>query len=220
MGIGEDEAFDRWRTALADALNGPDGVMAWQDRRYSFAYRVGQLLVDVPLGGIPMTDHVLYGVYVAGGQLVYVGQTGKARRRLRDLPVGESHHVAATIPPEIWERVVVVQWPVLIDQISDSERRTAERLERETCGLALEYLLQVKYRPVMAMRRRLTTGGWVPRNIEASRSRGARASSQLPELFGLVRERWDALAETQWSGHGDPVVHTEAGRAVFPGSLG
>lgn len=166
-----------------------------------------------------MTDHVLYGIYVAGGKLVYVGQTGKARRRLRDLPVGESHHVAATIPPEIWERVVVVQWPVLLDQISDSERRAAERLERETCGLALEHLLQVEYRPVMAMRRRVTTGGWVPRNIEASRSRGARASSQLPELFDLVRERWDALAEAQWSGQGDPVVHTQAGRAVFPGSL-
>lgn len=220
MGAGEDEAFGRWRSALADSLNSPDSVMSWQDRRYSYAYRVGQLLVDTSSGGIPMTDHVLYGVYVAGGGLVYVGQTGNARRRLRDLPVGESHHLATTIPPEIWERVVVVQWPLLLNQISEDERRTARRLELETCGLALEYLLQITYRPVMATRRRLTTGGWVARNIDKSRSKGARASVQLPKLFSLVRECWDELAGAQWDGQGDPVVHLAAGRAVLPGFLG
>jgi hypothetical protein len=36
-----DDAFERWRNALLDALATPGNVMAWQDRRYQFAYQVG-----------------------------------------------------------------------------------------------------------------------------------------------------------------------------------
>jgi hypothetical protein len=204
---------------MAASLSSASKVMAWQDRRYSHAYEVGRLLVGTSPDGDSITDHVLYGVYVAGGGLVYVGQTGDAKRRLRDLPVGESHHLATTIPPEVWERVIVVHWPSLLKRISADERHTAERLELTTCGLAMEYRLQVAYRPVMMTRRRSTKGGWSARNIDSSRSRGAVASLQLPELFSLVRERWDALTRVQWSGSGDPVVYFSAGRAVFPGAL-
>jgi hypothetical protein len=193
--------------------------MAWQDRRYRFAYQVGQLLVGNPHAGSPITDEVVYGIYVAGGGLVYIGQTGDAKRRLRDLPVGESHHVAATVPPEIWERVIVVQWPTLISRVSAAEMHTAQRLGPSTCGLAMEYGLQVTYRPVMTVRRRSTNGGWSARNIESSRSRGAVARNQLPELFSQVQEHWDELADVKWDGHGEPVIHSSAGRTVFPGGL-
>jgi hypothetical protein len=110
-----DDAFGRWRNALLDALASPGDVMAWQDRRYQFAYQVGQLLVDSAGPGIPpVSDHAVYGVCVTGGGLLYVGQTTDARRRLRDLPVGESHHLATTVPPETWERVLVqAQWDLL-----------------------------------------------------------------------------------------------------------
>jgi hypothetical protein len=213
------EAFGRWRIALADSLSGPSKVMAWQDRRYSYAYQVGQFLISTPPDGNPITDHVVYGVYVAGGGLVYVGQTGEAKRRLRDLPAGESHHLATTIPAEIWERVIVVEWPNLINRISPDERQTVQQLGLATCGLAMEYRLQVTYRPIMTARRRSTKGGWSARSIDSSRSRGAVASVQLPELFSLVRERWDTLTKAQWSGSGDPVVYSTAGRTVFPEEL-
>ena len=58
--------------------------MARQDRRNSFAYQVGQLLTSAAPGISPVADHVVYGIYVRGG-LLYVGQTGHAKRRLRDL---------------------------------------------------------------------------------------------------------------------------------------
>jgi hypothetical protein len=37
-----DDAFERWRNTLLGALAIPGNVMAWQDRRYQFAYQVGQ----------------------------------------------------------------------------------------------------------------------------------------------------------------------------------
>jgi hypothetical protein len=116
-----DEAFRRWRAAMLDSLGSPERVLAWQDRRYRFAHGVGQLLTDsAPPAPASVSGHVVYGVYVAGAGLLYVGQTGDAKRRLRDLPVGESHHLATTVPPETWERVIVVRWPDLLRGVRDA----------------------------------------------------------------------------------------------------
>jgi hypothetical protein len=215
-----DDAFGRWRNALLDALASPGDVMAWQDRRYQFAYQVGQLLVGSPGPGIPqVSDHAVYGVYVTGGGLLYVGQTSDARRRLRDLPVGESHHLATTVPPETWERVIVVQWPALLTRIPPQQARQAQQLGPADCGLGIEYLLQITYRPVMTARRRSTAGGWSARHIETSRSRGAAASTKIPALFQAVQAQWDLLARTPAPEHGQAATYTDAGRTVFPSSL-
>jgi hypothetical protein len=116
------DAFGRWRAAMLDSLASPERVLAWQDRRYLFAHQVGQLLTSPARpDATPVTGHVLYGVHVGGAGLLYVGQTRNAKRRLRDLPVGESHHLATTVPPETWERVIVIQWPNLLSSAGDSE---------------------------------------------------------------------------------------------------
>lgn len=212
-----DDAFERWRSALLDALKSPENVMAWQDRRYQFAYQIGQLLTaPAGPGTVPVTGNVLYGVYVAGGGLLYVGQTRDAWRRLRDLPVGESHHLATTVPPETWERVIVVQWPELLDRIPCQESQAAEQLGLPTCGLAMEYLLQMTYRPVMTERRRSTDGGWSRRTLDSSRSRGAANSSKFPQLFRAVRAVWDVLLKTPIPMDGQPITYTGGGRVVFP----
>jgi hypothetical protein len=66
---------DKSLTVLAT----PDQVVAWQDRRYRFAHQVGQLLANPasPDAG-PVTGHVVYGVYVVGAGLIYIGQTEDA----------------------------------------------------------------------------------------------------------------------------------------------
>lgn len=215
-----EDAFARWRAAMLDALASPDRILAWQDRRYLFAHQVGQLLTAAPpSGGAAVDGHVVYGVYVGDGVLLYVGQTRDAKRRLRDLPVGESHHLAMTVPPETWERVIVVQWPRLLAHIPESEARAAERLGHDVCGLAIEHLLQVTYRPVMAARRRSSAGNWSERRIELSRSRGAISSSQFTGLFGAVRAVWDRLAGIPCPADGQSVIHAQGGRAVFPRAL-
>jgi hypothetical protein len=69
---------------MLDSVASPELVLAWQDRRYRFAHKVGQLLTKPTRpDAAPVTGHVVYGVYVAGAGLLYVGQTGDARRRLR-----------------------------------------------------------------------------------------------------------------------------------------
>jgi hypothetical protein len=215
-----DEAFARWRAAMLDSVASPELVLAWQDRRYRFAHKVGQLLTKPTRpDAAPVTGHVVYGVYVAGAGLLYVGQTGDARRRLRDLPVGESHHLATTVPPETWERIIVVQWPDLLPGVGQSEELVAEQLGHETCGLVLEHLLQVTYRPVMTARRRGGTGEWTMRRIDSSRSRGAVNSGRLPGLSKAVRAVWDQLAATPGPGDSDSVARTDAGRVIFPGLM-
>ena len=217
MDATADEAFGRWRAAMLDSLVSPEHVLAWQDRRYRFAHQVGQLLTSPARSDAAhVAGHVVYGVCVAGAGLLYVGQTGDAKRRLRDLPVGESHHLATTVPPEIWERVIVVQWPDLLPGVQGSEGLIAEQLGHDTCGLALEHLLQVTYRPVMSARRRSGSGEWATRRIDLSRSRGAVSSGQFPGLFESVRAVWDQLADVTSPDDGDPVVYADAGRAVFP----
>jgi hypothetical protein len=213
-----DEVFGRWRAAMLDSLASSERVLAWQDRRYRFAHRVGQLLTNPAWpGAASVAEHVVYGVYVAGAGLLYIGQTGDAKRRLRDLPVGESHHLATTVPPETWDRVIVVQWPDLLPSMPYSELLAAEQLGLQTSGLALEHLLQVTYRPVMTARRRSSTGEWAARRIDSSRSRGAVKSARLPHLFDAVRAVWAQLADAPGREDGYPVVYTEAERVIFPG---
>jgi hypothetical protein len=215
-----DDAFSRWRAAMLDSFASPERVLAWQDRRYLFAHRVGQLLTRParPVAA-PVTGHVVYGVHVAGAGLLYVGQTGDARRRLRDLPVGESHHLATTVPPEMWERVIVVQWPELLPSAPVPEARAAGQLGHQTCGLAIEHLLQLRYRPVMTARRRSGAGEWTARHIDSSRSRGAVSSGRFPRLSEAVDTVWERLATAPCPAGGDPVVYADAGRVIFPGLL-
>jgi hypothetical protein len=215
----DDSAFHRWRNALLEALDSPEAIMAWQDHRHQFAHELGELLAgDADYDIAPITGHAVYGIYVAGGGLLYVGQTANARRRLRDLPVGESHHLAMTVPPEVWERVIVIAWPRLLAAVPAEEAQAAEQLGHATCGLALEYLLQITYRPVMPARRRSTGGSWTSRHIETSRSKGAINSARFPELFNAVQARWQALMNAQPAA-AQAVVYSDAGRAAIPAQL-
>ena len=162
---------------------------------------------------------MLYGVTVAGAGLVYVGQSTDARRRLRDLPVGESHHLATTVPPETWTKVLVIEWPPLLDTIPAGEARTASALGHGSCGLALEHHLQLACRPVLSSRRRGSAGQWNPRNLDSSRSRGAQARRQLPQLCRVVTAAWEALTDLPAPCSGPPVTTIGTGRVVFPQAL-
>lgn len=51
------------------------------------------------------------------------------------------------MPPETWERVIVVQWPGLLAAGPESERLAAEQLGHQTRGLAMEHLLHSEVPP-------------------------------------------------------------------------
>jgi hypothetical protein len=84
----------------------------------------------------PVTGHLVYGVYVAGAGLLYVGQTGNAKRRLRDLPVGESHPPApdegSVISVADKYAKIVLQLPTSLDGgMQESLHRLLEGLTRQ-----------------------------------------------------------------------------------------
>ncbi|MEV8115678.1 hypothetical protein AB0O69_12405 [Streptomyces xiamenensis] len=210
------DAHRAWLHALGILTGSAAELTAWQEQRYRFAHRLGELLTVPHAGGTPVNGPVVYGVQLPGVGLSYVGQTLASERRLRDLAVGESHHVGNTVPPEIWERVIVVQWPQLLGDVPEAERALAEQDRGKDAGLALEYRLQRQTRPLLNDRRRTHNGEWRLRNLEDSRSRGARAAGGLPTLFGRVWETWRELSTVAAPQHGDPVLTVPAGRVVFP----
>src|SRR5690606_19816753 len=103
------DAYAIWLDAMRELTSSRSAAQGWRDRRWMFARELGEALVAQTQDHPAISGPALYGVWLRWGCL-YVGQTLDAARRLRDLPIGESHHLATTFPAEIWDRVVVVSW--------------------------------------------------------------------------------------------------------------
>src|SRR5262249_49225355 len=141
------------------ALTGsPEAARLWRVERYAFAHRVGTALTGGSDGLTPVRGPVVYGVWLDWG-LLYIGQTSEAERRLRDLVVGESHHLANTFPAESWHRIVVVEWTKLAESAAP-----LDDLGPQVAGRALEQRLQTLFRPLANGSRRQPDGGW--RNVD------------------------------------------------------
>jgi hypothetical protein len=215
-----ERAFGAWLRALRVLTSDSDRLSAWQDRRFDFAYRVGKLLTEARPPVPEVRGHVLYGVSIPGVGLCYVGQTSEAERRLRDLTVGESHHLSTTAPTELWNRIVVVSWPSLLEPAPAEEREEAAK-DMAACGLALEWRLHCHFHPPLNGRRRTSTGKWRDRHYEASTSIGAHNAEHFPRLFDGVLQAWSEL-ENIPSGSADsdhPAIYRDYGRVVFPATL-
>ncbi|QJT07043.1 hypothetical protein G9272_25285 [Streptomyces asoensis] len=207
-----------WQESLRGLTADASTLALWQERRYRFAHRVRRALLGASFAGsASVVGPVIYGIYTVAG-LCYIGQTHEAERRLGDLPVGESHHVGNTLPPELWDRVVVLRWPALLPTIPTKERATIEEIGYEVCGLALEYALQVKTGPLLNIRRRDRNGEWRARDLGKSRSRGAVHAARLPGLCQIVLATWHELEAVQIPDE-EFVWDTQSGRIVLPARI-
>jgi hypothetical protein len=213
--VKSDDTYLRWRKTTRAFVGGPQELRQLQDLRYAYAAEVGLLLTQPAQGDPPLTGPALYGVYSRGPGLIYVGQTMSAERRLRDLAVGESHHLANTVPPEVWDRVVVIQWPLLTPQLSPAAQNAVADLLPVVAGEGLERLLQVELRPLLNGRRRMPLGGWRDRG-EGSSSRGAKAVASLGELHQLVLQKWTHLIGVPVAG---AHLFEDGARVVLPSRL-
>lgn len=214
-----------WQIALRALTNSTANARNWIDARYCFTSQVARQLVG------PIAERespaVIYAVWLEGDheQPVYVGQSMEPARRLWDLPIGESHHLANSFPPEIWRVVAVEDWATSLRGQPELEARVFEQLAergidalaiRQTIALGVEFRLQQTLHPLINLRKKLRDGAW--RNVDFERSRSAGAVvSRLPSLIefsnqiaGSLTRRSMAETESQAS---------ESGWAVFPAKL-
>jgi hypothetical protein len=89
--------------ALKELTGDQQRLDPWRKQRYAFAHRGGTFLIEAHPPTPVALGPALYSVYLVGTGLWYVG-----------LPIGESHHLAVSVPPELWTRVIVFQCTELL----------------------------------------------------------------------------------------------------------
>lgn len=206
-----------WLDSLRALTGSPERAKEYRDLRFRFADEVGAVAAR-PLEGRPLGT-VVYGVWLQGhADPVYVGQTSDASRRLYDLAIGESHHLANTYPPEIWDRLIVVDWRAVIDDAALDALESAVavtlgtevEVARTTISQAIEHLIQRRLRPAFNVRRKrrgLPLGRWEPVDFERSRSAAVRISHLVTGTTEVVLHRWDELSARAAAGE-DAVFET------------
>jgi hypothetical protein len=215
----------QWLTAIRAMTAAPEDAAKYLDRRLRFTTEVARALSHDDSG----RDSLVYGVWLERHQSpVYIGQTTEGRRRLWDLPIGESHHLANSFPPEVWDRVAVVYWVKLLDARPELFAEVAAALKplvgdnptevNQSIGLGLEFLLQHTIQPLFNRRKKRRDGTWRTVEWQNSESLGARTSPHLASLFTEVFGVWQHLAAVVPAG-ADVAVTLTAGRVVFPGRI-
>ena len=211
-----------WLSAIHAATATPDAAARYLDGRLRFTTVVAQALAPAEI----RFDPLVYGVWLTGHDSpIYIGQTLEGRRRLWDLPIGESHHLANSFPPEIWSRVVAVYWehvlserPALLEVVNAAIAPIVDRsMSRSAIGLGLEHLLQKRYQPLFNRRKKRRDGSWRVVAWEGSGSVGARVAPCLGDIFGEIVSVWERLANI--TSPAEAVVEFPDGRVVFPTAL-
>lgn len=202
----------QWLEAIRGMTATPQSAAAYLDRRLLFTTAVAGLLSHSD----PACDQLLYGVWLDGhSDPIYIGQTTDGRRRLWDLPIGESHHLGNSFPPEIWSRVVVVYWGRILT--ANHELVTTSEASRADIGLGLEFLLQKQIQPLFNRRKKRRDGAWRDVSWNNSGSIGAKVAPSLMELFDEVMLAWKELSSAV--PNDEAKIEQVTGRVVFPSRL-
>jgi len=218
------DSRNQWLEAIRRMTATPQAAAEHLDGRLLFTTAVAELLSHSD----PACDRLLYGVWLEGhSDPIYIGQTTEGRRRLWDLPIGESHHLANSFPPEIWSRVVVVYWGKILaakPELTATKSNAAtevpffdDREHAAAIGLGLEYLLQKQIQPLFNRRKKRRDGAWRDVRWNDSVSIGAKAAPHLTELFAEVMLTWKELSSIEATD--DAKIELQSGRVVFPSKL-
>ena len=123
-----------------------------------------------------------------------------------------------TAPPEVWTRVIVVQWAELLVRATEREWFIPDM---KACGQALEYLLHCHFRPTINCYARTTDGRYRERPPERSKSKAAVRAIEHSDLFKVVLGVWSSLEAVPEPASGEFRVanYSPFGRVVFPAAL-
>ena len=210
------DASAAWRRALEELLGDKQRFDSWRKQRYAFAHRVGTLLTEAhppcrdrpgALWRPPPGNRALLRWTNPGGQAKAAGPSNR-----------ESHHLAMTAPPELWTRVIVVQWAELLVRAAEREWVISDI---KACGQALEYLLHCHFRPTINCYARTTDGRYRERPPEKSKSKASVGATAYLDLFKVVLGVWSDLEAVPEPASGESRVadYSPFGRVVFPVAL-
>lgn len=183
-------------------VNSPETAEAYWLARNRFAADLATRLISAAALSRAQKTPILYAVWLHGHrEPIYLGQSSNGCRRLWDLPIGESHHLANTFPPESWHSVAVLQWADLIEpQLDELLSRVSAQfaLDRSAAlaisGLGFEFLFLEKLKPLFNLRKRRRDGSLRQINLATSQSLGARALPICTEFAEPLLESWERLA--------------------------
>ena len=145
------------------------------------------------------------------------------------MPVGESHHLSNTYPPEIWERIQVLHWRQVLKlegyDLTVLEAQVAEHFSTKPVdalkliGMAIEFLFQNEAMPELNVRSKLRSGGFREVGIGTSASRQAIIARRwMGSLFPILLDHWMRL-EAGADAHSGPAMHTLTGSVIFPSRI-
>ena len=224
MKIGVD--YRRWAEACRALNADEDRARTFRTQRYAFTHALAELLVkDLPPAG---DDQVIYAVHLSGRhpRPVYLGTSSEGRRRLWDLPVGESHHLSNTYPPEIWESVQVLHWKRVLTEhghdLAGLQKAVGEQFNASPAealkliGMSIEFLFQKAVRPEINIRTKLRQGGFKEVDFSESKSRQAQiAHRRLDPAFNDLTQAWSNLGKE--ARDCDKTIHSgRFGSVIFP----
>jgi hypothetical protein len=123
-----------------------------------------------------------------------------------------------TAPPELWTRVIVVQWAELLVRAAEREWVIPDM---KACGQALEYLLHCHFRPTINCYARTTDGRYRERPPERSKSKASVGAAAYLDLFKVVLGVWSDLEAVPEPASGESRIadYSPFGRVVFPIAL-
>jgi hypothetical protein len=217
-------ALVSWASAAKQVTSTEAGIHDYLGAREVFASHLGHALLGA--ASATRSDHfcALYTVWVGDStRPLYIGQTLNGGRRLWDLPLGESHHLANSFPPQVWTRVTVLRWRVVqnaaLPNLPFQEATALAAMKTQTVGLAAEHALTVLHRPLFNLKKRQAGGGWKDVDPTTSKSRGAVAARLLPNFMARLDQAWSRLRALPVPSDGTQFVTADIGGAAFPSKV-
>ncbi len=216
------DSYERWVAATHEYVATVGSYDAFLERRHEFLSSLAREATMVGPGRRVASKYIVYGVYLPGHECpAYVGQSCTGRSRLRNLVFGEGHHLATSTPPEVWERIVVIDWlrGLPRDLIASAAEEAARVLGvrrhlYSLIGLSLENMLQCELLPPLNLRRKLSDGSYLRIEKPVPSQRIRKLRPHLEELYSELAERWDELANFEPN---NSVSEARSwGRVVFP----
>ena len=219
-------SYQSWAMLCREINSDAVKSRSFRENRYAFNHRLASRLVEnLPERGL---DQVIYAVHLTGDhpRPAYLGTSTGGHRRLCDLPVGESHHLSNTYPPETWERVQILHWRQVLDRegfdLRALEAQVAEHYPAKPgealklIGMGIEFMFQTETMPELNVRIKLGGGGFREVGLGRSGSRQALIAGRwMKPIFPLLLDYWMRL-QAEAGAYSGPAMHTQTGSVVFP----